>query len=145
MELMLDTETIRNLRLQKSWTQEQLANASGLSLRTVQRAEKGGACSLETTQALAAVFEVTPTQLQVDLSDAEPKNPHRRGRTYGMIGNTLGVVCAYAGISYSFVNGSLTASDAGIWFGSIGLLGGFNCLFISWLSNYFSRHKIGDW
>lgn len=145
MELMINTETIKELRLQKSWTQEQLASAAGLSLRTVQRAEKDGACSLETTQALAAVFEVSPADLKVDSSQAEFHKQQRRGRNYGMIGNTLGVLCAYAGIGYSFVQGSLSANDAGLWFGSIGLLGGLNCLFINWVADYFHRRKIGYW
>ncbi|CAM4169684.1 XRE family transcriptional regulator [Vibrio agarivorans] len=32
---------IRKLRLKRGWTQEQLAELSGLSIRTVQRIERG--------------------------------------------------------------------------------------------------------
>lgn len=49
---------IRKLRLQRGWSQEQLAELTGLSTRTIQRIERGQACSLETLNALAAVFEV---------------------------------------------------------------------------------------
>ena len=41
------------------WTQEHLAEAAGLSSRTVQRAENGEEMSGETLQALAAVFDLS--------------------------------------------------------------------------------------
>jgi transcriptional regulator with XRE-family HTH domain len=49
---------IRKLRLQRGWTQEHLAELTGLSVRSIQRLERGQAGSLETLNALAAVFEV---------------------------------------------------------------------------------------
>jgi transcriptional regulator with XRE-family HTH domain len=52
------TTMVRKLRLQRGWTQEQLAELSGLSVRSIQRIERGQACSLETQNALAAVFQV---------------------------------------------------------------------------------------
>lgn len=49
---------VRKLRLQRGWTQEHLAELAGLSVRSIQRIERGSALSLETINALAAVFEV---------------------------------------------------------------------------------------
>lgn len=49
---------VRKLRLQKGWTQEHLAELTGLSVRSIQRIERGHKCSLETLTSLAAVFEV---------------------------------------------------------------------------------------
>ncbi len=49
---------LRKLRLQHGWSQEQLAELTGLSTRTIQRIERGGQASLESAKALAAVFEV---------------------------------------------------------------------------------------
>jgi transcriptional regulator with XRE-family HTH domain len=49
---------VRKLRLQRGWTQEHLAEITGLSVRSIQRLERGQTCSLETMNALAAVFEV---------------------------------------------------------------------------------------
>jgi len=49
---------IRKLRLQRGWSQEQLAEMADVSIRTVQRAERGQPMGLETRKALAAVFEV---------------------------------------------------------------------------------------
>lgn len=55
---------IQALRKQRAWTQEQLAQCSGLSVRTIQRIENGEPAGAETLQALAAVFEVPVQDLQ---------------------------------------------------------------------------------
>ncbi len=49
---------VRKLRLQRGWSQEQLAEFTDLSVRTIQRAERGQKPSLETARSLASVFEV---------------------------------------------------------------------------------------
>lgn len=49
---------VQKLRLKRGWSQQQLAEASGLSVRTVQRIEAGDTPSTETLKSLAAVFEV---------------------------------------------------------------------------------------
>ena len=54
---------IQKIRLQRGWSQEQLAEISGLSVRTVQRIERGQSASLESMKALAAVFEVDLNEL----------------------------------------------------------------------------------
>ena len=55
----INAEKIKTLRLSKSWTQQHLADACGLSLRTIQRVERHGAASKETALSLAAVFEIS--------------------------------------------------------------------------------------
>jgi transcriptional regulator with XRE-family HTH domain len=55
---------IQKLRLQRGWSQEQLAEVSGLSVRTVQRLERGQPGSLESLKALAAVFEIDLNRLK---------------------------------------------------------------------------------
>ncbi|MBT6078123.1 MAG: helix-turn-helix transcriptional regulator, partial [Oceanospirillaceae bacterium] len=54
---------IRKLRLERSWSQQQLAEYSGLSIRTIQRLEKGRVPSEESAKCLAAVFEVDSNEL----------------------------------------------------------------------------------
>lgn len=49
---------IKNLRLKHGWSQEQLANITGLSTRTIQRIEKDDEASLESLKALAHAFEM---------------------------------------------------------------------------------------
>lgn len=50
--------SVQRLRLKKGWIQEQLAIVSGLSVRTIQRIEKGEAASAESLKALAAAFDI---------------------------------------------------------------------------------------
>ena len=57
---------IRKLRLDKGWSQEQLAEISGVSTRTIQRIERGKTASLESLKCLAAVFETEVTDLRED-------------------------------------------------------------------------------
>lgn len=52
---------VRKLRLRKGWSQDQLAELADVSVRTIQRIERGHKPSLETANALAAVFEVNVT------------------------------------------------------------------------------------
>ncbi|WP_319587585.1 helix-turn-helix domain-containing protein [uncultured Desulfobulbus sp.] len=55
--------SIQKLRLQHDWSQQQLADASGLSVRTIQRLEAGNPASIESLKCLAAVFEVDSSTL----------------------------------------------------------------------------------
>jgi len=54
----IDSTRLRELRTARRWSQEQLAELSGLNLRTIQRLESGAKVSTESLRALAAVFEV---------------------------------------------------------------------------------------
>jgi len=56
---------VRELRLARQWSQEQLATLSGLNLRTIQRLESGARISQESLRALASVFEVPAEHLLV--------------------------------------------------------------------------------
>jgi transcriptional regulator with XRE-family HTH domain len=60
LELMTEEAQmlIQKLRLQHGWSQEQLAELSGLSVRTIQRLERGQTASTESLKALASVFQV---------------------------------------------------------------------------------------
>ena len=52
---------IKKMRLDRHWSQEQLAEMSGLSIRTIQRIENGENAGLESLKSLAAVFETNIT------------------------------------------------------------------------------------
>jgi DNA-binding XRE family transcriptional regulator len=76
MDMQVDAQLIRNERLKRAWSQEQLAQVSGLGIRTVQRIENGGNASLETIKALAAVLELPVetllAQAQAPVQDSSP-------------------------------------------------------------------------
>ena len=54
---------VRKLRLERGWSQETLAEVSGLSVRTIQRLERGGKASLESLSSLAATFGIPLAEL----------------------------------------------------------------------------------
>lgn len=60
-------QKIRSLRLRRFWTQEQLAEASGVGRVTVARLEAGsGTPRLRTVRALADALDVEPQELVPD-------------------------------------------------------------------------------
>jgi DNA-binding XRE family transcriptional regulator len=54
----LDKEILKSQRDRRAWSQTQLAEVSGLSLRTIQRIEKTGVASQESTKSLAVSMSV---------------------------------------------------------------------------------------
>jgi uncharacterized membrane protein YhaH (DUF805 family)/DNA-binding XRE family transcriptional regulator len=58
------TVRVRELRLSRGWSQEELAERSGLSVRTIQRIEGGAPAGLESLRALAAALEVDVAELR---------------------------------------------------------------------------------
>lgn len=67
---------VRDLRTERSWSQEHLAGAAGLSLRTVQRVESGYPVSADTLLALAAALDTPATEL-TRLVPSPPANGER--------------------------------------------------------------------
>jgi transcriptional regulator with XRE-family HTH domain len=59
--------SIKTLRERKALSQEQLAEVSGLSLRTIQRVEAGHRVSFASLRALAAIFDVDVDSLEREL------------------------------------------------------------------------------
>ncbi len=72
-----DGARIRILRIQRGWTQEQLAEISGVSPRTIQRAETANGASFDTVRAIAGAFGTDFDQLlkpeACSASDPEPQ------------------------------------------------------------------------
>ncbi|HXS79579.1 MAG TPA: helix-turn-helix transcriptional regulator [Gammaproteobacteria bacterium] len=68
MDMKVDSSYIKAQRARRAWSQEHLAEVTGLGLRTIQRIEKTGAASYESARSLAAVFEIDVAELRV----AEP-------------------------------------------------------------------------
>lgn len=62
--MKVNIERIRKMRKDNAWSQEELATASGLNLRTIQRIEKEATASLQSMKALASVFDVNIRDLE---------------------------------------------------------------------------------
>jgi transcriptional regulator with XRE-family HTH domain len=65
MEMHINKDTIKKLRIEKSWSQEKLAEAARMNLRTIQRIEKDGVASLRSCGSLATALGVEPQELQI--------------------------------------------------------------------------------
>ena len=70
MEMKVNRELIKALRVNKSWSQERLAEVAGVSLRTVQRVENEGAASLQTRVAIADALGVEPAYFDAEVKRA---------------------------------------------------------------------------
>ncbi len=88
----LDNDAVRELRLDRGWTQQQLADACGVSMRTVQRVEKDGVASLETTTALGVVFGVERRDLLRVSSPGEVETVSTISLKLIVLGTLLGFV-----------------------------------------------------
>jgi transcriptional regulator with XRE-family HTH domain len=56
--MKVNAELILILREEKSWSQDELAIASGLNLRTIQRIESEATISLQSKKAIASAFDI---------------------------------------------------------------------------------------
>ena len=123
-DMKISSTVIRRLRTERGWSQEQLATASGLGLRTIQRVEAEGKAARETRVCLAATFNLPITDLLEEPGNGEALKPATSTRRYrialviaactalpallgslGMIANTLASVCMMATIALSMYGG----------------------------------------
>lgn len=61
----MNTVRIKDLRTARGWSQERLAEVSGVAVRTIQRLEAGNDASLETLSMVASALEVSVRELFV--------------------------------------------------------------------------------
>ncbi|HWV13876.1 MAG TPA: helix-turn-helix transcriptional regulator [Cellvibrio sp.] len=140
MDMKINASLVKELRSQKSWSQDQLATISSLSLRTVQRIEKSGLCSLESRRALASAFDIDVTQL-------DPVQPQSNksvfGGSLGYLGAGLGLAAAYVSISVSWASNHISSAQAGIYYGVVGVFIGVCCAVIGCLSKSAASKRVG--
>jgi transcriptional regulator with XRE-family HTH domain len=67
-DMKINSTTVKRLRTERAWSQDQLAEIASLSLRTIQRVEADGSASAETRMAIAAAFGI-------DVRDLAPPEP----------------------------------------------------------------------
>ena len=97
----IETGTVKKLRLEHGWSQEQLAKVSGLSLRTIQRIEAGESCSIESRLSLASTFDITLSSLLNKKVVIETDNELEPSRILTLI-VIIGVVIFLINISGGF-------------------------------------------
>jgi transcriptional regulator with XRE-family HTH domain len=93
--MYINSETIKTLRTDKAWTQQQLADICDLSMRTIQRVEKQSIGSLETSKALAVAFNVKRDLLIKQPTDSAKDDKKSYKAVVRMaISFALGMVCS---------------------------------------------------
>jgi transcriptional regulator with XRE-family HTH domain len=112
MEMQVNINVIKTQRHNRAWSQTQLAEVSGLSLRTIQRIEKTGVASLESVKSLASVFEVEIKDIQKCLSKPVYSLKSKLVTLFGAIGLILsGLVMIPATAQSIMVDLKLLESD----------------------------------
>jgi transcriptional regulator with XRE-family HTH domain len=74
--MLLNVTLVKETRINRGWTQAQLAELCAVNIRTIQRVESDGAASLETTMALAAAFDLEIKELFAN-PEMEKKNSNK--------------------------------------------------------------------
>lgn len=91
-----DHEKLIARRKEKFWTQDDLAAASGLSTRTIQRMERNGHSSIDSWKAVCAAFALLPEELLKDTVDIiEQTEAQQAQMRKAVIG---AVLCSAAGL-----------------------------------------------
>jgi transcriptional regulator with XRE-family HTH domain len=63
--MKVNTVLVLSLRSERSWSQDELATAAGLNLRTIQRIENEGTASLQSLKAIASALETGLDKLRL--------------------------------------------------------------------------------
>ena len=89
--MKINANLVIDLRNKKFWSQDELAIATGLNLRTIQRIENEASASLQSKKALASVFDISIHDLDyqevIKMKKYEYKTlelPHKEGFLAGI-------------------------------------------------------------
>ena len=99
MQMKVNIAMIREARLKRGWSQEQLAMVAGLGLRTVHRVENEGTTSLESAMALASALELGVEDLRESTTQPLTTVSHRV-RTIDLLLRLMLAVVSGAFVSY---------------------------------------------
>jgi transcriptional regulator with XRE-family HTH domain len=75
--MKIRADVVLKARAQKYWSQEELAVASGLNLRTIQRIEREASASLQSKKALASALDLDIHDLDCQEGDMRPNWEYR--------------------------------------------------------------------
>jgi DNA-binding XRE family transcriptional regulator len=95
--MKINADVLIQLRKNRGWTQEELAKAAGLNLRTIQRIEKETLASLHSKKSLASAFNIDFHDL-----DYEEKQMLQE-----LIGKTIAIFMPQTSLSEEVVKGEV--------------------------------------
>jgi transcriptional regulator with XRE-family HTH domain len=109
MEMKVNSALIVAERQKRAWSQQHLATAAGLSLRTVQRIESDSRLSYESAQALASCLQIPLSEVMVR------ENTKRRARAKVAVSALVAAVAAgFAFVSVQRVSAQQVLLDVGV-------------------------------
>lgn len=100
MDMQIDASRVRAERERRAWSQEHLAEVSGLSLRTIQRVETSGMASFETAKAIASVFEFDVASLRLQTAASVTAPPARNLPRWRYLGLVATLAMAALGVLF---------------------------------------------
>lgn len=80
MKIGVKSSWMKELRLHRGWTQEELAALAGLHTRTIQRIEKEGLAAPNSLNAIAQALEIDREEMQQTLARPVPENSAIQGQ-----------------------------------------------------------------
>lgn len=128
MKRKINSVLMKRLRIEKEWSQEELAIASDLSSRTIQRIEADGGGSTSSIKSIASALEVDMHNLE------EKPRTTLIGVRWGYGGVITGATCAIVAIAWNWMTGGGSAYEAGLSLGAVGFIAGASCALIGWAS-----------
>ena len=93
MDVQVDRNLLRSEREKRAWSQEHLAGAAGIGVRTIQRIESTGIASYESARAISAALEIPLGQLRGGDDAPQITAPKQRWR---LAASWLGAAVAVA-------------------------------------------------
>lgn len=135
--LRIDAVKLIAARHSRAMSQEEVALACGLSVRTVQRIETSGTASLESTKALTALFG----DIRLPEAAEHPEGERRRQtwaglareRRIGAAATAIGGALSAVGILTGYLSGHASSANAGAELGILGALMGGTFALVRWL------------
>lgn len=88
--------SLKEIRIRRNWSQDELALLSGLSVRTIQRIERNHKAGLESLKSLAAAFNIDVAELQEEL-----KLNEESGETFAK--NIIGFYAMSASLIFTLI------------------------------------------
>ena len=110
MEMQVNANLLKQERNKRAWSQEHLAQVTGLGLRTVQRIESSGMASNESIASIATVFEMTVADFLV-----QPQNEALRVDPGVFQKNRLWITLAIVVVAQVVSPPQLTVALACLW------------------------------
>ncbi|RUO65424.1 Helix-turn-helix [Pseudidiomarina planktonica] len=117
----INAEIIKKYRQKRCWSQLQLAEMAGISMRTLQRVEAQSTASLETIKSIASVLEISSEDLlqqenTSNLDAAKVDSTYQRKRTQLIVGVVLVCIVNVIALALLFYQREQQAIDESTFF-----------------------------